>query len=81
MSKLYKFSELSKDFTPERWREIEIETEKLRTEWGLPETPDEYQTTDDDIAWDSPAPAAENYRDVEMIDDEASEAKHPTTHN
>ena len=73
MSKLYKFSELSKDFTPERWREIEIETEKLRTEWGLPETPDEYQTTDDDIAWGSPAPAAE------MIDDEAAQAKHPTT--
>ena len=51
MSGRHKWSELRKDYSPERLRAIEIETEKLRIEWGLPEIPEECEMTDDDICW------------------------------
>ena len=53
MSELHKLSELSKDFTPEMWKLVEIETEKLRIEWGLSKIPEECEMTDDDICWPS----------------------------
>ena len=56
MSGRHKWSDLEKTFSPERLREIEIETEKLRIEWGLPEVPEEYEMTDDDISWPNSDP-------------------------
>ena len=72
MSELHKLSELSKYFTPEMWKLVEIETEKLRIEWGLPEIPEEYEMTDDDICWPNADP---NFGyDRETLDTEATEA-------
>jgi len=56
MSGRHKWSELRKTFSPEMLRAIEIETEKLRIEWGLPEVPEDYEMTDDDICWPNTDP-------------------------
>ena len=65
MSGRHKWSELRKTFSPEMLRAIEIETEKLRIEWGLPEVPEEYEMTDDDICW--PSSGVPDYENADAL--------------